>query len=87
MVGGVTEGKYCRGETGGGLVGPAGVEPDGAGDGSGRPGGTASGGVATGTCVNVSPPGKGNPPESVTDGSSGASFETQNRPWQRGQFA
>jgi len=66
--------------------GPAGPERGKVGEVAGRPDG-ATAGAATGACVKVSVPSDGDPPESPGDGSSGASFETQNRPWQRGQLA
>ena len=88
---GVTEGKYCRGGTGGGSgcrrrTG-GGRRPAAESATAPAAGGAATGGAATGACVNVSALADGDPPESLTDGSSGASFETQKRPWQRGQLA
>jgi hypothetical protein len=50
-------------------------------------GGETMGGVATGASVNVSVPTAGAATASFNAGSTGASFETQNRPWQRGQLA
>ena len=90
---GVTEGKYCRGGTCGGTTALAAADaenvaagPEAGEVGIGRPGGVATG-PGNGTCVNVSVLTVGMPAESLTEGSSGASFETQKRPWQRGQLA
>jgi len=93
---GVTDGKYCRGGTCGCAAalaaptdaggGPDGLELGNAG-GPARPGGAATGGMALGTSIKVSALTDGDPTESLTDGSRGASFETQKRPWQRGQLA
>jgi hypothetical protein len=47
----------------------------------------ATGGAAMGASVNVRVPADSDAAESLTEGSKGASFETQNRPWQRGQLA
>jgi hypothetical protein len=94
---GVTDGRYCSGGTCDGAAalavtvgvgnGLASSDAGKVGAATSRPGGVATGGVATGTCVNVSVLTVGMPAESLTDGSNGESFETQNRPWQRGQFA
>jgi hypothetical protein len=85
-AGGVTDGKYCRGGIPGGTGALTVPEPDEAGD-VARSGGVTRGGVATGASVKISVLADDNPTESLTDGSSGASFETQKRPWQRGQLA
>jgi hypothetical protein len=67
--------------------GPAKPKLGAAGGGTGRLGGTAIGGAALGRGVNVSVLTGGAATESPADGSSGASLETQKRPWQRGQLA
>jgi hypothetical protein len=86
---GVTDGKNGRGGAGGDV---AGLERGELGVGVGRlagatGGGPPVGGLESGTCVNVSVLCGGDPTASLLDGSSGASFDTQNRPWQRGQLA
>ena len=63
----------------------AGLEMGEVGDGIDRTVGVATGGVATGVCASVLADDK--PTESLTAGSSGVSFATQKRPWQRGQLA